>query len=99
MADWQQEDSLGSSNDGESENEKSKETFYDFALPFEEYHQLAFDRRLEPEGSSSPPSLSHQLSNMFAEGGRSAKQHTTVEDTDGDYTHFFGRSFWLKNIS
>ena len=39
-----------------------------------------FSRRLAPEGSSSPPSLSQQPS---SESGTVAPRQATIEDTDG----------------
>lgn len=40
-----------------------------------------FLRRLAPEGSSSPPSLPHQL---LSESETVAQRQTTIEDTDGE---------------
>lgn len=58
--------------------------FYEFSLPDDEYGSMKFARRLAPSGASSPPSLTHQLSNPSAEGGRRLRRHSTVDDTDGE---------------
>ncbi|KAL9100612.1 MAG: hypothetical protein Q9163_004028 [Psora crenata] len=64
--------SLGYRRDGES----SKEPFYEFDLPDEEYRDMMFARRLAPGRPSSPPSLPYQL---HREGSR--RRQSTVDDT------------------
>ncbi len=76
-----QEDSI--ENPLQSEDEEIIEPFFEFALP-DTYRNSTFARRLASEGSSSPPSLPHQLSSLsLVGGGRSATRHSTVDDTDG----------------
>ena len=47
---------------------------------------MTFERRLASEGSSSPPSLPYQLSNLPVESRRAARRYSTVDDTDGRWT-------------
>ena len=65
-----------------ADGDPHKEPFCPFTLHEEDYCDAMFARRLKPEGSSSPPSLPHQLS---LEGGR-ALRHSTVDDTDGEHS-------------
>ena len=75
-----QEDSFG---EGISEYSKpTDEPYCQFTLPEEEFGDNMFSRRLAPPGSSSPPSLPHQLSN---ESSRGARRPSTIEDTEGRY--------------
>ena len=68
--------SLGYRRDGEY----SKEPFYEFELPGEDYWDMMFARRLAPERASSPPVLPYQL---HREGSMSRGRQSTIEDTDG----------------
>ena len=65
--------------------EPADEPFSTFRLPEDEFGDMMFSRRLAPEGSSSPTSLTHQLS---SEGGVMVQRQTTVEDTDGNSIFF-----------
>lgn len=67
-------------------NDPAEEPFCDFILPDEDYRDMTFARRLEAEGTSSPPSLPYQLTGGL---GRAARRHSTVEDTDGPTLHTF----------
>ena len=67
-------------------SDEAEEPFYEFALPDENYSDLTFARRLDPEAPSSPPLLPHQLSNTPIESGRAARRYSTVDDTDGMHT-------------
>lgn len=66
------------------DGEEAKEPFCEFSLPDKDYEERKFAKRLAPEGSSSPPSLSHQLSSLSVEGGRAVRRYSTVDDTDGE---------------
>lgn len=66
----------------QTDSDPAKQPFCSFALPEDEYGDMMFARRLEPEGTSSPPILAHQLSGMSIEGGRAARRYSTVDDTD-----------------
>jgi len=63
--------------------------FCEFSLPDDEFWSMKFSKRLAPDGSSSPPSLPHQLSNPLVEGWRISRRHSTVDDTDGKYIWTF----------
>ncbi|KAL6719866.1 hypothetical protein ACLMJK_001787 [Lecanora helva] len=65
----------------QAESEEISEPFYEFVLPEEEFWDKTFARRLASEGSSSPPSLPHQLSNLPS-GSVRVTRYSTVEDTD-----------------
>ena len=73
------------------DGDPAKQPFCAFTLPEDEYLDMMFARRLAPEGTSSPPLLSHQLSGMSLEGGRAARRYSTVDDTDGMHAHCFAR--------
>lgn len=74
-------DQENASGDGSSDDiEPNKEPFSQFTLPEDEFGEMMFSRRLAPEGSSSPPSLAHQLSSG---NGTTAQRQTTMDDTDG----------------
>lgn len=60
----------------------SKQPFYPFALPEDEYWDMMFAKRLAPGGTTSPPLLGHQLSGTSVEGGRATRRYSTVDDTD-----------------
>ena len=59
-----------------------KDPFFEFALPNDDYGDMAFARRLAPEGSQSPPTLSNPIPS-----GRSStnRRQSTIDDTDGTY--------------
>ena len=56
------------------------EQFYEFTLPKDAFGEMAFARRLAPEGSQSPPTLPTAMAS-----GRSSRnqRHSTIDDTDG----------------
>ena len=84
-----QEDNFGETN--EMDGDPAKQPFCPFALPADEYWDMMFAKRLAPEATSSPPLLAHQLSGVSIEGGRAARRYSTVDDTDGTYTHYLAR--------
>lgn len=90
QADWEQEDNFG--NPARVNGEEFKEPYCEFALPEDDYGDLKYAKRLAPEGSTSPPSLPHQLSSHPARGRGSIRRHSTVDDTDGEYTGSLGVS-------
>ena len=59
------------------------ESFYLFSLPDDEYWDMKFAKRINPEGSQSPPSMPHLISGPSLEDIRAVRRHSTVEDTDG----------------
>ncbi|MCJ1298311.1 hypothetical protein MMC08_001100 [Hypocenomyce scalaris] len=61
------------------ENYRTKEPFFQFRLPEEEFGPHMFARRLAPHNSSSPPALPHLLSNESIDG---ARRPSTIEDTE-----------------
>lgn len=65
------------------DDDPAEQPFHPFALPDDEYWDMMFAKRLEPEGTSSPPILAHQLSGIAVEVGRAARRYSTVDDTDG----------------
>lgn len=68
-------------NDSSSENnDQAREIFYQFKLPFDEFGEMMFAKRLKPEGSFSPPSLLNQPSGDSDAGTR---RPSTIDDTDG----------------
>ncbi|PGH32647.1 MRG-binding protein [[Emmonsia] crescens] len=58
--------------DGSGDLEPAQEPYCPFQLPYDEYGEMMFERRLAPEGSSSPP--------MSLAGG--SGRASTVADTD-----------------
>lgn len=56
--------------------------FYEFALSKDEYGEMAFAKRLAPERSQSPLTLSDPVPS-----GRSSsnRRHSTIDDTDGTF--------------
>jgi hypothetical protein len=60
------------------------ESFYPFSLPDDEYWDMKFAKRINPEGSASPPSLPHLLSGPSFDDLGAVGRHSTVEDTDGE---------------
>ncbi|KAK3176544.1 hypothetical protein OEA41_007867 [Lepraria neglecta] len=58
------------------------ESFYLFSLPDDEYWDMKFAKRINPEGSQSPPSMPHLISGPSLEDIRAVRRHSTVEDTD-----------------
>lgn len=84
-----QEDAFGEPN--QTDDDPNKQPFCPFALPEDEYRDMMFAKRLAPDGTSSPPLLTHQLSSIVVEGGRAARRYSTVDDTDGMHAHDFAR--------
>ena len=80
-------------------SEEGEEPFFDFALPNESYWDMTFARRVDPQGSSSPPSLSHQFSSAPAVAGKMVRRYSTVDDTDGISTHSLKQRFLLIYVS
>jgi len=60
-------------------NDPASEPFVPFKLPRDEYGGTMHERRLAPEGSSSPPALEHQLSTESHEG---FTRRSTIEDSE-----------------
>ncbi|KAG5304964.1 CT20 family protein [Histoplasma capsulatum G186AR] len=58
--------------DGSGDSEPAQEPYCPFQLPYDEYGEMMFKRRLAPEGSSSPP--------MSLAGG--SVRASTIADTD-----------------
>ncbi|KAG5291932.1 CT20 family protein [Histoplasma ohiense] len=58
--------------DGSGDSEPAQEPYCPFQLPYDEYGEMMFKRRLAPEGSSSPP--------MSIAGG--SVRASTIADTD-----------------
>ncbi|EDN02903.1 predicted protein [Histoplasma mississippiense (nom. inval.)] len=58
--------------DGSDDSEPAQEPYCPFQLPYDEYGEMMFKRRLAPEGSSSPP--------MSLAGG--SVRASTIADTD-----------------
>lgn len=73
----EREDDLNMANPEAKKN--SKEPYFNFDLPDEEYKDLMFDRRLALEGSRSPSTLSSQFPSE--QSSRNQRQ-STVDDTD-----------------
>ncbi|MCJ1370384.1 hypothetical protein MMC20_001597 [Loxospora ochrophaea] len=71
------EDSFGEANsdDGSPPND----SFFPFKLPEKDFGTMMFNKRLAPDGHSSPPSLAHQLSN---DSSREFRMPSTIEDTE-----------------
>jgi MRG-binding protein len=74
-------------DDGSTDSDPHEEPFHEFILPEEEYGDSMFDRRLNPEGTSSPPLLEKRRSPARKRGGRRAEGNTsarasTIEDTE-----------------
>lgn len=65
------------------DGDPAEQPFSPFSLPEDDYWDMMFAKRLAPEGTSSPPLLSHQLSGVSFESGRAARRYSTVDDTDG----------------
>lgn len=66
--------------DGSGDSEPAQEPYCPFQLPYDEYGEMMFKRRLAPEGSSSPP--------MSLAGG--SVRASTIADTDGGQIwHFY----------
>ena len=60
------------------------DVFYPFSLPDEEYGDRILASRIEPDGSSTPPSLPHLLAGPSINERRVTRRHSTVDDTDGN---------------
>ncbi|OJD15867.1 hypothetical protein AJ78_03920 [Emergomyces pasteurianus Ep9510] len=58
--------------DGSGDSEPAQEPYCPFQLPYDEYGEMMFERRLAPEGTSSPP--------MSLTGG--SGRASTIADTD-----------------
>ncbi|PGH11118.1 hypothetical protein AJ79_05063 [Helicocarpus griseus UAMH5409] len=58
--------------DGSGDSEPAQEPYCPFELPYDEFGEMMFERRLAPEGTSSPP--------MSLAGG--SRRGSTVADTD-----------------
>ncbi|KAL2037968.1 hypothetical protein N7G274_009187 [Stereocaulon virgatum] len=58
------------------------ESFYPFSLPDNEYWDMKFAKRINPEGSASPPSLPHLLPGPSFDDLRAVGRYSRVEDTD-----------------
>ncbi|MCJ1270311.1 hypothetical protein MMC22_010207 [Lobaria immixta] len=61
------------------DGDSTKEPFCQFSLPYDEYGELMFAKRLAPEGSFSPPSLQRQPS---GESDNETRRQSTIDDTD-----------------
>ena len=59
------------------------DVFYPFSLPHEEYEDRMLASAIEPDGSSTPPSLPHLLAGPSINERRVTRRHSTVDDTDG----------------
>jgi MRG-binding protein len=75
-----QENDMGHSEHDEAD--PMGEPFYEFALPKDEYGEMTFAKRLAPDRSQSPPTLSDPVPS-----GRSSsnRRHSTIDDTDGTF--------------
>lgn len=56
----------------------TKEPFYEFSLPEDEYGELMFAKRLAPEDSLSPPPLPSVESEI------GTRRQSTIEDSEGE---------------
>lgn len=72
--------------DGSGDLEPAQEPYCPFQLPYDEYGEMMFERRLAPEGSSSPP--------MSLAGG--SGRASTVADTDGKRSDHFIQYYRLN---
>ncbi|MCJ1405153.1 hypothetical protein MMC11_008379 [Xylographa trunciseda] len=77
MVKWKPEDSFGELVP--EDNDPKKEPFVPFDLPGSDFGDLMFERRLASPGSSSPPSLLHQLSDEM-QGVR--RRPSVIEDSE-----------------
>ena len=71
-----QEDSLGEIISDETD--PSKEPFFDFRLPNDEFKNLMFERRLAPAGSSSP------IEELMNDARDEPRGPSTVDDSEGN---------------
>ena len=75
------------------------DVFYPFSLPDEEYGDRILASRIEPDGSSTPPSLPHLLAGPSINERRVTRRHSTVDDTDGNMLQTWGKVYMLINFS
>ncbi len=82
-----QDNSLGE-EDTEEDGEPAKAAYFPFELPEDEFGDMMFERRLAPDGSSSPSSLHEtqtpaQKRKAKSEASKTkARRASTVEDTE-----------------
>ncbi|KAI9718588.1 MAG: hypothetical protein M1812_004039 [Candelaria pacifica] len=84
--------------DAEEEGEPAKAAYFPFELPEEDYGDLMFDRRLAPDGSSSPSSMQETQTPAQKRKAKSeasttgARRASTIEDTEEGISPFLSGS-------
>ncbi|KAL8712027.1 MAG: hypothetical protein Q9220_003723 [cf. Caloplaca sp. 1 TL-2023] len=71
------------SHRGSPDSGENDEPYCPFILPKEDFGQMVFDRRLAPEGSTSPPGATPPPS-ASSTSAAVTRRASTVEDTEGD---------------